>query len=98
MNELRIVIDQTKIQIRDLKVKPGSEFPRPLAWWQKFVPCWLTASEGPHGNIVLTPNGRRADGFVADLTPSKQRRDVKNGLRWLGGLLYIDCSNAVIEA
>ncbi|RXS84183.1 hypothetical protein EST92_11535 [Streptomyces sp. TM32] len=93
----RIVIDQSKIRVDEsikAKMKPGSEFPRPLSWWQKFVPCWLDASEDASGHIVLAPNGRRADGHVYELTPAIRRREMKAAARFLSERLYLDFSDA----
>ncbi|OMI34437.1 hypothetical protein [Streptomyces sparsogenes] len=95
----RIVIDQAKIQIDDsLKVKPGSEFPRPLDWWQRIVPCWLDASEDEHGHIVITPNGHRADGHVYELTPAVIRREMKAAMRFLGERRFLDFTDAIVTA
>ncbi|WP_329131642.1 hypothetical protein OG552_10750 [Streptomyces sp. NBC_01476] len=86
MSTDRIVIDQAKIRISDeiaARIKPGSEFPRSLAWWQRIVPCWLTATEDEGGHIVLTPSGRDAAGSVYELTPVITRREIRYGLDWL---------------
>lgn len=92
----RIVIDQTKLRVRGITVKPGSEFPRPLDWWQCFVPGWLTASSDGENRIVLEPNGHRADGHVYELTPAVYRREMKHARRWLDALLYLDTSDAIV--
>jgi hypothetical protein len=81
-----IVIDQAKIRVSDdiaARMKPGSEFPRSLAWWQRIVPCWLTATEDAKGHIVLTPNGYQADGNVYELTPALMRREMRHAQDWL---------------
>lgn len=91
----RIVIDQTKIRIVG-ELRSGGEFPRPLDWWQNFVPVWLTASSGSGHQIVLEPNGRRADGHVRELSPVLRRRAVRDALRWLDGLLYLGTSDAIV--
>lgn len=93
----RIVIDQTRIRISpEVKVKPGSEFPRPLKWWRKTVPIWLDASEDGEGRIVLEPSGHRADGVVLELTPAKRQRDLKYALRYPRGRRFLDFSDALV--
>ncbi|GFE20103.1 hypothetical protein [Streptomyces nigrescens] len=95
----RIVIDQSKIRVDEsikAKMKPGSEFPRPLSWWQMTIPCWLDASEGEYGRIVLTPNGRCADGRVVELAPVERRRDVKAAMQYLASRRFLDFSDAAV--
>lgn len=95
----RIVIDQTKVRIDECikpKMKSGSEFPRPLSWWQMTIPCWLDASEGERGRIVLTPNGRCADGRVVELTSVERRRHVKAAMEYLASRRLLDFSDAVV--
>lgn len=97
----RIVIDQTKIRISDelaARMKPGAEFPRPLAWWQHIVPIWLTASEDTDGHIVLTPNGHRADGHVYDVTPTVARQEIRAARQWLAGRSHLDFTDAIVNA
>lgn len=86
----RIVIDQSKIRIVTEKpVRPGAEFPRPLDWWQRYVPVWLDASvDGDL--IVLEPNGWCANGTRRELTPADRRRHLATAERWLGSLLFLD--------
>ncbi|MFF4645001.1 hypothetical protein [Streptomyces sp. NPDC001389] len=94
-----VVIDQVQVRIIDPnhKAKPGAQFPRPLTWWQRYVPIWLDASEDDRGRIVLTPNGRIADGRVQELTPTLIRRDVQLALRWLDNQIHLDFTDALVR-
>ena len=103
MPSTSIVIDQAKIRVSDdlaTRMKPGSEFPRPLTWWQRIVPCWITATENTDGNIVLAPNGQRADGHVYELTPAVLRCDIKRATDWLLGWNqgHVDFTDAIVAA
>ncbi|MFG2747994.1 hypothetical protein [Streptomyces xanthophaeus] len=92
-----VILDQAKVRIDPaLKVKPGAEFPRPLAWWQRYVPIWLDATEDGQGHIVLTPNGRIADGRVQGVTPAIARRDVQRALAWLDNQIHLDFTDAIV--
>lgn len=96
---VEVVIAQSKIRIDSrVDVKPGSEFPRPLEWWQRYVPVWLDASEDVMGNIVLTPNGRIADGRRQEVTPALARRDARQALIWLSSQVYLDFTDALVQA
>jgi hypothetical protein len=95
----RIVIDQSKIRIaEDLVTKGATPFPRPLAWWQKTLPIWIDAAEAEDGHIVLTPNGKVADGSEDELTSADVRRDLKAIRQYLGGRYYLDFSDAIETA
>jgi hypothetical protein len=95
----RIVIDQTKIRIDADLVRRGADpFPRPLAWWQRTVPIWVDVSETEDGQIVLAPNGKRADGYRYELTPSVVRREIKAIVRYLGDRPFLDFSDACFMA
>lgn len=90
-----IVIDQTKIRIdADLVRRGAPPFPRPLTWWQRTVPVWVDVSETEDGRIVLTPNGKRADGYQYELTPAVIRREIKTIVRYLGDRRFLDFSDA----
>ncbi|MEU0133372.1 hypothetical protein ABZ172_04925 [Streptomyces sp. NPDC006296] len=96
MTNDRIVLDQSKIRISEaLDVKPGAEFPRTLAWWQRYVPLWLDASLDSDGHVVLEPNGRRADGSALDATPALRRRRMKAAERWMDNQIHLDFTNAI---
>lgn len=91
-----IVIDQSKIRIaEELVAKGASPFPRPLAWWQRTIPVWVDATETEDGRIILTPNGKVADGRQNELTPADIRRDLKAIQRYLDGRNYLDFSDAI---
>ena len=91
----RIVLDQSKIRIITTKTpKPGAEFPRPLAWWQRNVPGWLDVAIDGNGFVVLEPNGKRANGVVREVTPVLRRRYVKAAQTWMDGLVYLDFPDA----
>ena len=93
-----VILDQVKVRIDPaLKIKPGAEFPRPLAWWQRYVPVWLDATEDEQGRIALTPNGHVADGRVQELTPALIRRDVQLALSWLGRHIHLDFTDAIVR-
>lgn len=93
-----IVIDQSMIRIDpDLKVKPGSEFPRPLAWWQSYAPGWLDVTEDADGHLVLTPNGVLPNGRQRDLTPALVRRYLAATRRWMDGLIHLDFTDALLH-
>ncbi|GAA2680053.1 hypothetical protein GCM10010400_49280 [Streptomyces aculeolatus] len=93
----RIVIDQTKIRISDeITVKPGSEFPRPLWWWQRWTPVWLDVSENADGHLVFEANGKRADGKVFEVTPQLRRNALRGARRWMADLRYLDFSDALV--
>lgn len=91
-----VIIDQSKIRIDEgLVAKGAAPFPRPLAWWQRTIPVWVDAAETEDGRVVLTPNGKVADGRQEELTPADVRRDVKAIQRYLNGRNYLDFSDAI---
>jgi hypothetical protein len=95
----RVVIDQTKIQIReDLVARGAAPFPRPLTWWNRTLPIWITASESVDGNLILEPNGKVADGRQLELTPTVLRGEMKAIRTYLDGRHTLDFSNAIVEA
>lgn len=103
MAATRIVIDQTKIRVSDeiaARMKPGAEFPRSLDWWQRIVPCWITASEDADGHIVLAPNGHSAGGHVYELTPAVMRREMQYARAWLADWNrgHVDFTDALVNA
>lgn len=90
-----IVINQSKIRIAEgLVAKGAPPFPRPLAWWQRTVPVWVDAAETEEGRIILTPNGKCADGRQEELTSAGIRRDLKLIQRYLDGHYSLDFSDA----
>jgi hypothetical protein len=94
----RIVIDQSKIRIDENLVRRGAApFPRPLAWWQRTLPIWVDAAETEDGHIVLTPNGKVADGSQIDLTPGNVRSELKQIQRYLDGRNFLDFSDAIVS-
>ncbi|MEV7491447.1 hypothetical protein AB0O08_11900 [Streptomyces anulatus] len=95
----RLVLDQSKIRIRaDLVAKGAPPFPRPLAWWQRNVPCWLAVSLDADERIVLEPNGVRADGVVREVTPMLRRRELDAARKWLRGWSALDFTDALNPA
>jgi hypothetical protein len=93
-----VILDQVKVRIDPaLKIKPGAEFPRSLAWWQRYVPIWLDATEDDRGRIVLTPNGRIADGRVQEVTSAIGRRDVQRALAWMDHQIHLDFTDAFVS-
>ncbi|TGB13881.1 hypothetical protein [Streptomyces sp. MZ04] len=94
-----IVINQSKIRIaQELVAKGAPPFPRPLAWWQRTVPVWVDAAEAEDGRIVLTPNGKFADGRQEELTRVGVRRDLKAIKRYLDRHYALDFSDAIENA
>ncbi|MGY5634192.1 hypothetical protein ACW7N6_38270 [Streptomyces sp. UC1A3] len=90
-----IVIDQDRIHIdADLVRRGATPFPRPLTWWQRTVPVWIDVSETEGGQIVMKPNGRRADGHQDELTPAVVRQGIKAIVKYLGDRRYLDFSDA----
>ncbi|WP_086559935.1 hypothetical protein [Streptomyces africanus] len=91
----RIIIDQAKIKVDENLVRRGAPpFPRPLTWWQRTVPIWVDVSEAEDGRIVLTPNGKRADGYQYELTPAVVHQEIKAIVKYLGDRRYLDFSDA----
>ena len=92
----RIVIDQAKIRIdADLVRRGAPPFPRPLTWWQRTVPIWVDVSEAEDSRIVMTPNGKTADGRQTELTPAATRRYAKAIVKYLAGRRFLDFSDAL---
>lgn len=56
--------------------------PRDTAWWERYTPLWLDAIAGEDGIVTITPNGKRADGVVLDLTPALRRSRIKAAVKW----------------
>ncbi|EFL29426.1 hypothetical protein SSOG_09140 [Streptomyces himastatinicus ATCC 53653] len=92
-----IVLNQSKIRI-DASLKPKTGFPRPLDWWQRYVPIWVDASEDVLGNIVLKPNGKQANGRVREMTPVVRRREIRAIRKWMDDQVYLDFADAIVEA
>lgn len=94
----RIVIDQAKVRVDEALVRRGAPpFPRSLEWWQRFLPIWITASEGVDGTLVLEPNGKVANGSQLTLTPVVLRREMKAIREYLAKLEVLDFSDALVE-
>jgi hypothetical protein len=90
-----LIIDQTKVRIDpDLVHRGAPPFPRSLAWWQRNMPLWVDTSETKDGKIVLTPNGKHADGRQTELTPAAAHHNVKAIARYLSNLTFLDFSDA----
>ncbi|MFE1451939.1 hypothetical protein [Streptomyces olivaceoviridis] len=95
----RIVIDQTKVRIDEQLIRRGATpFPRPLEWWQRTLPIWVTASEGIDGTVILEPNGKVANGRQRKLTPTVLRQEMKAIRSYLASRTHLDFSDALIEA
>lgn len=91
----RIVIDQEAIRLDpDLVRRGATPFPRPLTWWQKTLPIWVDAAEDENGRIILTPNGRTADGRQMELTPARTRRYLKAIQNYLARRRFLDFTDA----
>lgn len=94
----RIVLDQSKIRVHaKLPIKPGSQFPRSIEWWQRYVPLWLDISIDEVGHVVLKANGRRADGAVLEVTPALSRRRLRAARQWMASRIHFDFSESVID-
>jgi hypothetical protein len=94
----RIVIDQSKIHIReDLVLRGAPGFPRPLEWWQRSLPVWVTASEGIDGSLILEPNGKMANGCQLELTAKVLRGEMQAIRRYLADRQVLDFSDAIVE-
>ena len=90
-----ITLDQAKIRINPtLVVKSGAEFPRSLAWWQRYVPIWLDVSIDSDGHVVLEPNGKRADGAFFEVTPALRRRALRDARKWMANQIHLDFAEA----
>lgn len=85
-----VVLAQAAILI-DPALEPKCGFSRPLSWWEKTAPVWIDVSLDAEERLVLAPSGRRADGFVAELTGAFCRRKHQQIHDWLGG--HICCLN-----
>lgn len=95
---INVTIDQTKIVIdAGLMARGAAPFPRPLAWWRKTLPIWVDADEVENGYIVLSPNGKVADGRVLELTPAAARRYRAQIIRYLSGRSFLDFSDAIVS-
>lgn len=93
-----IVIDQSKIRIDEkLATKGAAPFPRPLEWWDRTLPVWVTVSESVDGLLILEPNGKVADGRQLDLTPVQVRNDLKAIRQYLSSRRYLDFSDALVQ-
>jgi len=75
-----IVIDQTLIEAPD--------FPRPLEWWQRFTPCWITPSLDSEGRVVMEPNGLLPNGRRLEMTPTRRRKDLAQYRRMLAEMRW----------
>lgn len=62
----RLVIDQSLIQ--------APQFPRPLEWWAKWTPCWITPHLDDTGRVVMEPNGLLPNGRQMEMTAAMRRR------------------------
>jgi hypothetical protein len=91
-----LAIDQSEVRVSDeLTARGAPGFPRPLAWWQRYVPIWLAVTEGEQGRLTLEPNGRRADGVVLEVTPALRRRHLRCALNRIAYQIHLDYSTAV---
>jgi hypothetical protein len=61
-----LIVDQTAIEAPD--------FPRPLEWWQRYVPCWITPALDAQGRVVMEPSGLLANGRRLEVTAARRRR------------------------
>ena len=92
----RIIIDQAKIRIdADLVRRGAPPFPRPLTWWQKTTPVWMSVEELGEGRIALSPSGKVADGRQVELTTAAVRRYLKAIVKYLAGRTFLDFSDAI---
>jgi hypothetical protein len=57
----------------------------------------VDAAETEDRHIVLTPNGKVADGSQIDLTPGKVRSELKQIQRYLDGRNFLDFSDAIVS-
>jgi hypothetical protein len=97
-SQTALVIDQTKVRIDDDLVRRGAPgFPRSVSWWERNTPLWLDVAEDDQGRIVLTSNGRRADGVVLAVTASLRRRRLQYAREWASNLVFLDLSDAIVE-
>ncbi|WP_055694668.1 hypothetical protein [Streptomyces prasinopilosus] len=95
----RIVIDQSKIRLdQDLARRGAPGFPRSLKWWQRNTPGFTDATILDDDRIALTINDKLPNGQRIELTPAIIRRRM-NALRTaLDNRMFLDFSDAIVEA